>query len=204
MGRIKYGLWAVVIILGGILVAQTVLNAPTGPNASKGPGSVTGISIGGDFVLTDHTGARFDTASLRGRLPLLYFGYSFCPDVCPLELEKMGRALIALEESGLDTSKVAPVFVTIDPERDTPEVLAEYVPYFHDRMIGLTGTQEEIDQAASLYRVRAARSEVEGADYYLMDHTSLIFFLDEEGQLIRFFTSRDSLDDISDAVRKRL
>lgn len=204
MDRTKLILWGGLIVLAGIFAAQLYVGTAIDPNRSRGSGTATGVQIGGDFTLTDHRGAAFDTRSLRGQFPLIYFGYSFCPDICPLELQKMGQALASLEEEGVDTSKIAPLFVTVDPERDTPESLADYVPNFHDRLIGLTGTQTEVDLVARQYRVRHARADSGYEDYYLVDHTSLIFLLDEDGNLVRFFTSRDTVETISSALKARV
>lgn len=131
-------------------------------------GTVTGkAAIGGPFALVDETGAAVSSEELLDRPALIYFGYTFCPDVCPLDAARNARAVDLLAERGFE---VTPVFVTIDPERDTPEALAEYTGYMHPEMVGLTGTAEQVRQAADAYRVFYARRGDDPASY-LMDHS---------------------------------
>tara|TARA_R110002110_G_scaffold415612_7_gene652211 strand:- start:15793 stop:16284 length:492 start_codon:yes stop_codon:yes gene_type:complete len=129
--------------------------AETPENAAVG-GMVVNVNIGGPFELTDHTGARMTDEALCGNYALIYFGYTFCPDVCPTEL---GEIAIALDELGDAGERVTPVMITIDPARDTPEILAEYVPLFHEQLVGLTGTEAEIKDVAEKYRVFYRRFE---------------------------------------------
>lgn len=135
------------------------------------------------FRLVAHTGKPFTEQDLHGKVALLYFGYTFCPDVCPTELGYMAKVLRAL---GPDADRVIPVFITIDPARDSREKLAEYVPLFDKRLIGLTGTQVEIDAVAKAYGVFHQRTNVvtKQDGYYLMDHSSSIFLLDPQGHLV--------------------
>lgn len=142
--------------------------------------------IGGPFVLVDHTGAERTEADLRGRHALIYFGYSFCPDVCPTALADM---LIALDELGPDAERVQPVFITIDPDRDTPAVLKDYIPNFHPRLIGLSGSAAQVSRAARAYRVYYAKVDDPNAgDNYLMDHSSVIYLMDPDGRYLTHFS----------------
>ena len=156
---------------------------------------------GGDFVLTAHTGQTISSEQYRGRYMLIYFGYSYCPDVCPLDLQKLSAALYQLEEEGYDTTPIQPIFITIDPERDTVAELATFVPDFHPRLVALTGTVDEISKVAGDYKVYFAKREQEGTDDYLMDHSALIFAMDPEGQYVRLFSTRDKPSDIADSLR---
>jgi cytochrome oxidase Cu insertion factor (SCO1/SenC/PrrC family) len=157
--------------------------------------------IGGPFSLVDHTGRRRSDADFRGKLLLVYFGFTYCPDVCPTDLQAITLALDAL---GGAADGVQPLFITVDPERDTPEHLAEYVALFHPRLLGLTGTAEDIRGAASAYRVYYAK--VPGSDEadYTVDHSGFIYMLDREGHYIGFFPPGTTADRIAAGIRMHL
>lgn len=142
--------------------------------------------IGGPFRLTDHTGKRVTDADFRGRFMLLYFGYTFCPDVCPADLQTMGRALDILAAKG---EVITPVFISVDPERDSPAVLKKYVAAFHPRMVGLTGSAAAIKAAAKAYKVyyRAQPGAKPGDTKILMDHTSFIYLVGPDGKAVAAF-----------------
>jgi protein SCO1/2 len=188
-----------------LIVAALVVAVAAGIAASmfvgQGRSALSGrVPIGGDFALTDHTGARVGEASFRGRLMLVYFGYTWCPDVCPTELQVIGAALDLVGE---DASEVAALFITVDPERDTWQVLADYVPHFHERLIALTGTPRDIAAAARAYRVYYAKADA-GDGAYLMDHTSLVYLMDRDGAYLRHFTGAATAEEIAAAVREAL
>ena len=144
------------------------------------------------FTLTAHTGKPFSDTDMRGKVGLIYFGYTFCPDVCPTELGYLAKVLRAL---GTRAAQVVPVFITVDPQRDTREKLAEYVPLFDQRLIGLTGSTGDIDALAKAYGVFHQRANVvtKQADYYLIDHSSSIFIIDPMGHLVETLDSDTSL-----------
>ena len=169
------------------------------PGARDCPGGLTGADIGGPFALTDHRGARVTDRDLAGSPSLLYFGYATCPDVCPTDLADVAAAAdIVSEKTGL---AVNPVFVTVDPKRDTPEALGEYVPYFHDSMIGLTGTREEIAAVAKAYRVYFnERPDPDFPDGYSMDHSSFIYLLDADARFVTYFRHADAPEYIAEGV----
>jgi len=154
--------------------------------------------IGGDFTLTDQHGVRRATAEFRGKYRLIYFGYSFCPDICPLGLQNMSGALTIL---GRDLDDVAPIFVTIDPERDTVENLKIYATNFHPKFIMLTGTPQEVAPVLKSYKVYAAKAKPDGtmADY-LMDHSTLIYLVDREGRFMKSFPHTIASEDLAKAV----
>lgn len=134
------------------------------------------------FALTAHTGKPFTAADLRGRPALLYFGFTYCPDICPTELGYIAMIMRAL---GADAEQVTPVFVSVDPARDTVAKLAEYVPLFDPRMIGLTGSEADIAALAKSYGVFHQKTVPVSKDpsYYLIDHSSTIFVLDAQGRI---------------------
>lgn len=142
------------------------------------------IKIGGPFSLTDHEGNPVTDADFRGKFMLVYFGYGFCPDVCPTELQNIS---VALDELGEAANAVQPIFITVDPERDTADFLADYVPSFHPRLIGLTGTREQIDKVASEYRVYYAKVKTGADGDYLVDHTSYVYLMGRDGAFLTMF-----------------
>lgn len=160
------------------------------------PGGMAGAKIGGAFDLIDQSGQRFTEVQLEGEVNLLYFGFATCPDICPTDLADMAAATDILEEGG---HSVRPVFITVDPERDTPELMAEHVAYFHPRMIGLTGPLEATDQAAKAYRVYYRKSyDEEFPDGYLMDHSSFKYLVGSDGQFLTFFGRDDTPEKIAE------
>lgn len=153
-------------------------------------------ALGGPFSLVDHSGRRFTDANLLGNFSLLYFGFTHCPDICPEELEKVAEAVDLVESS--TGVALTPVFISIDPNRDTVPAVAAYVKEFHPRMVGLTGSVEETTAAARAYRVyhtRAGTGEPgpDGSsgrkedDDYLIDHSIITYLLDPNGKFMTFF-----------------
>ena len=153
-----------------------------------GTGGKGVASIGGPFSLIDDEGQTKTDKDFRGRYMLIYFGYTYCPDVCPTALQSMTQAMDQLPPES--QAKITPIFITIDPERDTAKQLKAYVENFHPRLVGLTGTPEQIAQTARLYRVYfgRAKDEREESTEYLMDHSSIIFLMDPDGQYVTHFT----------------
>ena len=154
-------------------------------NPGRGPVTSGTALVGGPFELVAQTGARMRDEDFRGKYMLISFGYTYCPDVCPTELQVISAALDILGEKAKD---IQPIFITIDPERDTPQVLAQYMPNFHPRYIGLTGSQEAIDKVAKAYRAYYAKSDNSGGGDYLMDHSSIIYLMDKQGTFLKHFS----------------
>lgn len=144
--------------------------------------------VGIPFTLTGasgtHLGKRVNLADFRGKLVLLYFGYTSCPDVCPTDLLAIAQTLKLL---GKSADRVQPLFITLDPARDTPEVLRAYAPAFHPRIIALTGTEDAIHRIATAYKVFYEKVRIERADTYLIDHSAFTFLLDRNGRYRMFF-----------------
>jgi cytochrome oxidase Cu insertion factor (SCO1/SenC/PrrC family) len=158
--------------------------------------------IGGPFTLTDHTGNRRALADFRGRFTLLYFGFTSCPDVCPADLYSMSKAV---QDLGADGEKVNLVFVTLDPERDTPEKLSQYISLFHPRLVALTGSPAEIRDAANLYKVYFMKTKLgEGQGDYTVDHSAFVYLLNPEGRYLGFYPPNTSPDRIAQIVRQWL
>jgi cytochrome oxidase Cu insertion factor (SCO1/SenC/PrrC family) len=158
--------------------------------------------VGGPFELVDHTGATRSDRDFRGRLMLVYFGFTSCPDVCPTDLMAIGRTLDLL---GPDADGVQPLFITVDPERDTARHLADYVPLFHPRLIGLTGSLDAIRKAADAYKVYFAKvAPAKDADDYTVDHTAYIYLMDRDGAYLGFFPPGTSAERMVEIIRPRL
>jgi protein SCO1/2 len=164
-------------------------------------GSGAGSSVGTDYSLVNQAGERVSRGDFAGSYRLYYFGYTYCPDVCPTSLIVMGQAMSLLEKSDpAKAAKIQPLFITIDPERDTPEVLANYVPNFHPHLIGLTGTKAEIDAVAKGFKVYAKKVDERGAGDYLMDHSSAFLLMSPEGEFIRLFTHGTQPQEMAEAL----
>lgn len=141
--------------------------------------------VGGPFTLTDHTGKRVSETDFAGRYMLVYFGFTYCPDACPAGLQLIGETM---ERLGAKARQVVPIFITVDPERDTVAQMSAYVANFHPQLVGLTGTLEEITDAARAYRVYFAKVEDDSSgDGYSVDHTSIIYLMDRTGAYVTHF-----------------
>ena len=142
------------------------------------------VPIGGDFALTDPQGKRVRLADFRGRIVLLYFGFTTCPDICPTDLLAIGEAVKALGKEG---DAVQPIFVTLDPKRDTRKVIGAYAANFHPRFVALTGTEAEVRKVASAYKVFYEKVTLPGARTYTIDHAAFTFLIGRDGKYIGIF-----------------
>lgn len=170
--------------------------------AEKETTATTGkVMIGGPFTLVDHNGKTVKAADFKGRYKLMFFGYTFCPDVCPTALQTVSEALDILEK---DAERVVPIFISVDPERDTVEVLKDYVSNFHPKIIGLTGTPEQIASVSKRYKVMFSKVTDEKSDpeSYLMNHTAAIFLMGPDGAFLTLFGHQNSPADIAKIIRK--
>jgi protein SCO1 len=187
------------VIGAGILAAALALQYA---HLAGGPLEASGTaSIGGDFTLVDQHGQTRRPADFRGKLMLVFFGFTYCPDVCPTELQVIGEAVDLLGPKG---EAVQPVFITVDPERDTPEQLRPYAESFHPRLVALTGTPEQVREAARAYKVfYAKRPQKDGGDY-LVDHSSFVFLMDRDGRYLAHFNPATTPEQMAAAISKRL
>ena len=171
-----------------------------GPGPRHGSATFQAPAIGGPFTLTATDGSTVTDETYRGKIMLVYFGYTFCPDACPTTLNAVAEALAEL---GPLADRIQPLFITIDPRRDTRAVLATYVKSFDPRVVGLTGTPEQIAAAAKSYGVYyAPYKTADGPDGYLMDHTSVVFVMNEEGRFVASFTQDTPATQMADRLRK--
>ncbi|WP_439495605.1 SCO family protein [Bosea sp. (in: a-proteobacteria)] len=156
--------------------------------------------VGGPFILTDQTGRQRTDTGFRGKLVLVYFGFTFCPDICPTDLQEIARAIDKLGPAG---EQIQPIFITLDPERDTAEHLAGYVPLFHPRLIGLTGSAQAVRQAADAYKVFYEKVET-GKGEYTVDHTAYVYLMDRSGRYLGFFPPNTSAERMLTIIRPHL
>jgi cytochrome oxidase Cu insertion factor (SCO1/SenC/PrrC family) len=185
---------AIAIALALVLAGSAFFLTSSRP-AATGAGTAL---VGGPFTLTDQTGRRVTEKDYLGRYTLVFFGYTFCPDVCPTELQVMSAALDAM---GPKADAIQPLFITIDPERDTVDVMKQYVANFYPRLVGLTGSPQEIAAAAKAYRVYYAKVPGKsGANDYLMDHSSIMYLMDKQGVFLKHFTYTTDADALAQAL----
>jgi protein SCO1/2 len=156
--------------------------------------------IGGPFTLTDQSGRKRSDSEFRGKLMIVYFGYTFCPDVCPADLMAITQALDAL---GPAAENVQPIFITVDPERDN-KVLGEYVGAFHKSLIGLTGSAEEIRKVANSYKAFYARVPGERGGEYGIDHTGVIYLIGRSGEYLGYMPPQTDPERLTEILRKYL
>jgi protein SCO1/2 len=188
-------LGGLVIMGAGALLALAHRDSPRGA-----AGTLLASAIGGSFRLVDQNGKTVTDADLKGKWSLVYFGYTHCPDACPTALNDIA---IALDQLGPKREAVRSVFITVDPERDTPEALKDYVTSFDAPILALSGSPEEIARAAKAYRVYYAKHPEPGGDYS-MDHSSVIYVMDPEGRFTASFTHQSTPEEIAERLRKLL
>jgi len=192
---------ALSIIIAAIsLYILLVIKLPNKPLAGQGGAPEENVPIGGDFVLTDHNGNEFSSDMMKGKLSLVYFGFTFCPDICPASLQKLTNVLSALGKYQID---VLPIFITVDPARDTPDILKEYLGHFHPKFVGLTGSEEKIREVANLYKVFYAIAEgvTEKDDKYMLDHSSFVYLMDRNGKYMKHFYMNSTPEEIIEYIR---
>jgi cytochrome oxidase Cu insertion factor (SCO1/SenC/PrrC family) len=158
-------------------------------------------TVGGPFELIDHRGNKRTDADFRRKLLLVYFGYTYCPDVCPTDLMQIG---LAVDKLGAASSEIQPLFISVDPERDTVSMLAGYVALLHPRLIGLTGTAAQVRAVADEYKAYYARYSPPGGGEYLIDHTGFIYLMGRNGEYLGFFPPGTSADRMAEIIGRHL
>jgi protein SCO1 len=190
--RLVVGLFVLMIIV----YAAASLVAVTRP--FRGDAASQALHIGGHFTLTTPDGHVVTDRSFRGKWLIIYFGYTFCPDACPTALNDIS---VALEQLGQLADKVQPLFITVDPERDTAQVMADYVGSFDPRFIGLRGTREQTAAAAQQFRVYYTVRQL-GRDEYAVDHSSFIYVMNPEGVFVKILTGDRPGHQMADDLRQ--
>jgi protein SCO1 len=193
--RLRLCLFRLLILASPLFGSVLVMGEPPAPAASA-------VTIGGPFTLSTPDGTTVTDETYRGKWLLVYFGYTFCPNSCPTMLLDIATAL---KELGPKATKVQPLFITIDPQRDTPQIMQQYTQSFDSRILGLTGSPEQIAAAAHEYGAYYVRhSTGPGVNDYVMDHSTYLYIMDPEGNFVRAFHGDTSGDHIADALRELL
>src|ERR1700680_1624720 len=190
------------VLLAGVLIlaAGALLGLALHDNPKGAGGTLLASAIGGPFQLVDQNGKAVSDADLKGKWQFLFFGYTHCPDTCPTALNEIS---LALDRLGKKRDEVEIVFITVDPERDTPEVLKSYVQSFDAPIIALTGAAEQVAQAAKAYRVYYAKHPRPDGGYD-MDHSAVIYVMDPQGRFTATFTPDATAEAIADRLQKLL
>ncbi|MFV0475984.1 MAG: SCO family protein [Pikeienuella sp.] len=191
-----YAIAAAVLVAAGLGVGAFYA-ATRQDDAADCGGGLAGASIGGPFTLVSETGETVDQAAVIDGPTLVYFGYTFCPDVCPVDAANMAQAVDLLAAQGL---VVKPVFISIDPARDTPPVMADYTEILHPTMLGLTGSAEQVAAAAAAYKVYYARAASDDPEYYLMNHSAYIYLMTAGERFLTFFRRGDTPQTIAETT----
>ena len=180
---------------------------PTGVTVvDKGEREIKGskpLLIGGSFTLISQNGKPVSDSDYRGKNIFVFFGFTNCPDVCPLTLNNLSRAMVLLGE---DANKIQPLFISVDPLRDTPDVLRDYLQHFDNRLVGLTGTTKQIAAVQRAYRIFAQKRNGggQGPDYYLLDHTSISYMMGPNGEFKTFFNNSLTPEEFASKIRQNL
>lgn len=172
----------ILLALAAAAGAALLLLRPSAPQ-----GNLAGSSVGGPFTLTDETGRTVTSDSFAGQWRLMYFGFTYCPDVCPTDTAKLAQGLKLFEaKHPKEAAKLQPLFLTVDPDRDTPAALAEFTDSFHPRLLGLTGTRPQVDAALKAFRVYAQKVPGTTPDSYTYDHLAVFYLMDPDGRPVQF------------------
>ena len=192
-------------VTGGLLAACLMYfiekSASSKSQTQSGLMAVSQDAFGGPFTLSDHNNVTVTEKDFTGKYRLIYFGFTYCPAICPTELSKITSVLNTLGDKG---KAIQPVFVTVDPERDTPEKMKNYVSLFHPSLIGLTGTPEQVKSMLKTYKIYAAKVQDETMSDYTMDHSSFIYFMDPDDRLLHIFKISDKADDMTAIISEWL
>ncbi|WP_296427904.1 SCO family protein [Yoonia sp.] len=183
------------LILAGAIGIYVLQVSTTQPDAPCGDTAV-GATIGGPFTLIAETGETITDAEVITKPTLVYFGYTFCPDVCPLDSARNAQATYLLEDRGYD---VGSVFISIDPERDTPQIVGDFTDNFHEDMLGLTGTSAQVRAASQAYKTYYRAQEGDD-EYYLVDHSTQTYLMFPDTGFATFFRRDNTADDIADTT----
>ncbi len=186
----------IVGMLGLTFAAPYVLGNREDAFAQCAQGAVAGGDIGGPFELVSQTGETVTEQDVITEPTLIYFGYTYCPDVCPLDVSRNAEAIDVLAEQGVEAT---PVFISVDPERDTPDVLAEFTDIMHPKMIGLTGSASQVKAASQAYRT-FYRKQAGGGEDYLVDHSTFTYLVLPEKGFVDFFRRDASADQMAETV----
>ena len=189
-------------IIAAILVAALPV-ACSGPPSGPSRPPLEGARIGGPFALVDQDGKAVTDRSYAGRYRIMYFGYTFCPDVCPVDVQNIGAAMRALDSSDpAMAAQIVPIFVSVDPDRDKPPIVKEFVHAFYPRMVGLTGSPEAIARIAKEYAVYYQKGDVTPGGGYMVAHARVTYLMDPQGKPVALLPQDQAPDRIAAEIRR--
>lgn len=194
----QQAIFALTVLAIALAIAGAAFYFTSGRSGPAGSGEAL---VGGPFSLTDHTGRHVTEKDFLGKYMLVFFGFTYCPDVCPTELQVMSAAL---DELGAEGNTIQPVFVSIDPERDTPEVVKQYVENFHPRLVGLTGSPDDIAAIARAYRVYYKKAPGGSETDYEMDHSTTIYLMGPDGGFRKHFGYTTDAKGLAQGLREAI
>lgn len=186
------------VIEGAPPMPETAVTSEDAPVSAPAAVSTTASSVGGAFSLTDHKGNAVTEKSWPGKQKLVFFGFTHCPDICPAAMQKLSAVMDSYDAEG---AKLAPLFITVDPARDTPEVMASYIAGFNKSITGLTGTEEQIKAVESVYKVYASKAAGTTPEDYMMDHSAYIFLMSPDDQLLEIFDSEATAEGMFEKIK---
>lgn len=202
-GRAMNDLKSLKIDVSAAITAGILTACSTGPE-SAAPPPLEGAAIGGAFELVDENGETVRDTDFAGQNRIVYFGYAFCPDICPVDMQKLGQAMRVLEAQDPELAeRITPIFVSVDPDRDTPDILTQFTDSFHPRMIGMSGSREAIDAAVERYGVYYQLGEDDGSGNYLVDHSNNAVLFGPEGEPLVILPIQDSPDAIAESMARQ-
>ncbi|CAH8447253.1 unnamed protein product [Schistosoma margrebowiei] len=203
--KMRYIQWCSFVFLAGSFTVGSVLLTKDLAKVKKISQEKYGLpSIGGDFNLVDHNGNPCKLADFRGKWVLLYFGFCRCPDICPEQIERLVEVSDRIMLIEKPKYPLVPVFMSVDSERDTPDILAKYVKEFSPRLIGLTGTKEEIDKVSKLYRIYYSAGPKDADGDYIVDHTVIMYLLDPKGQFSDYYGQVKPVQEIVQNITEKM
>ncbi|MCB1651694.1 MAG: SCO family protein [Alphaproteobacteria bacterium] len=203
----RIALFAILAIWLGTVLAQRQKQEDSAAVSQKSerPAPMAGAQLGGPFSLIDQDGKPVTQENFAKDYKLIYFGFTYCPAICPTELQKVARAMNELEQEAPEAAAhLQPIFISVDPERDTPEVMKGYVQQFHPRLIGLTGSPEQVEAAKKAYRVFAKKVQDETMNDYTVDHSSFIYLMSPDDQLLAMYRVNDNAEDLAGDIKKHI
>ncbi len=193
---------SLVLILAAVIAFTLMPDSKSSAPAEPAIKKTAGIEgLGGPWTLTDFNGKQVSDKDFTGTYRLMFFGFTYCPDVCPTELKRLS---LVLEGLGDDAAKIKPLFVTVDPARDTPEVLKEYLGRFDERFIGLTGTVPQIEHMEKIFKVYSAKAEDPEHTEYMVNHSALVYLIGPDDKVLHLFHSGDTPPQMIDLIRQEL
>lgn len=184
------------------IVAVALVACQPGGTAREAP-PLAGAKIGGPFTLVNQDGRPVTERTFAGKYRIMYFGYTFCPDVCPTDAAAIGKGLAMLDTSDPAlASRIVPIFVSVDPERDTPAVLKGFVAAFHPRMVGLTGTADQVAAVSKAYGVFAGKGDAQPGGGYLVNHSRTTYLMDPDGRPLALLPSDKGPQAVADEIKR--